>query len=402
MSAKERDRLAVFAKVKHKQLTVVEAARELHISLRQARRVWARYRRDGDAGLVHRLRGRPSNNRTPEGVRDRIIKRYLQQYSDFGPTFACEKLAGDGLPVSPDTLTALLKDRHLWQPRRRRAKHRKRRPRRACFGSLVQLDGSHHDWFEGRSSPCVLMVMIDDATNRMLARFYPAETTEAALDLFGRWTRRYGLPRSVYPDRHSIYQDQNDHERLTQFARAMKELQVRLILARSPQAKGRVERRNALLQDRLVKELRLRKIRSMQQANAFLEHRYLAELNDRFSIPPQKAADLHRLPPADRPIEQILCIKEDRVVGNDWCVRWNNRWLQIAATHAPLHLPGRKVELRQTASGDLLLNFAGRPLQYQLLGQRPAAPKKLIVNNRAWRPGPKHPWARKRNLKKTG
>ncbi len=180
--------------------------------------------------------------------------------------------------MSPDTLVALLKERGLWVRQRRRGKHRKRRERRLCLGSMVQMDGSHHDWFEGRGPRCVLMVVIDDATNLTYARLYPAETTEAAFDVFRRWIERYGIPRSVYVDRHSIYRDEDHAEKSTQFGRAMKELSVELICAHSPQAKGRVERRNALFQDRLVKEMRLRNIRSIEQGNA-LEKMFLADMN---------------------------------------------------------------------------------------------------------------------------
>lgn len=229
MSAKERNRLEAMGRVKRGELTVVRAAELVVLSLRQTRRVWKRFKAEGDAGLVHRLRGRVSNRRLSAEVRDRVVKRHQEHYADFGPTLACEKLAEEELVLSPDTLTALLKERGLWEPRRRRAHHRKRRERRSCLGSLVQMDGSHHDWFEGRSGKCVLMVMIDDATNRTYARLYPAETTEAAFDVLGRWIKRQGVPRSLYVDRHAIYRDEDHPDRPTQFGRAMKELSVELI-----------------------------------------------------------------------------------------------------------------------------------------------------------------------------
>src|SRR5687767_9454060 len=187
MSGKERIWLDALGRVKRSELTVVAAAELMGLSLRQARRVWRRFNAEGDAGLVHRHRGRASNRRLSEDVRERVVKRHQERYADFGPTLACEKLAEEGLVISPNTLTALLKARGLWARRRRRGKHRKRRERRACFGSMVQMDGSHHDWFEGRAPKCVLMVLIDDATSRVFARFYVAETTEAAFDAFGRW-----------------------------------------------------------------------------------------------------------------------------------------------------------------------------------------------------------------------
>lgn len=396
MSLRERDRLEVFARVKRGELTVKAASELLGVSLRQAKRIWKRFHTEGAAGLVHRLRGKGSNRRFPEAFRQLVLKRQQERYPDFGPTFACEKLAEEGLVLSPDSLVALLKEKQLWVRRRRHGKHRRRRERRASLGSMVQMDGSHHDWFEGRAAKCVLMVIIDDATSQSYARLYPAETTEAAFDVFGRWARRSGLPRSVYVDRHGIYRDEEHRETPTQFGRAMKELAVELIMAHSPQAKGRVERRNAVFQDRLVKELRLRNISDIRQANAFLEEIFLKELNDRFAVKARRESDLHRPIPAGVMLEEVLCIHEQRVVGRDWCVRWRSRWLQIAAEHEALNLPGRRVLVRQLADGALLLEQAGQRLTYSQLSSRPVAAKarKVIVNNRRWKPAANHPWKR--------
>jgi hypothetical protein len=394
MSNKERVALDAMARVKRKELTVVEAAGLMGLSVRQARRAWKRYRAEGDAGLVHRLRGRASNRRLSEDVRDRAVKLHQERYHDFGPTLACEKLAEDGLVLSPNSLTALLKGRGLWQRRRRRGKHRKRRERRSCLGSMVQMDGSHHDWFEGRCGRCVLMVMVDDATGRTYARFYGAETTEAAFDVFGRWAGRYGLPRSLYADKHSIYRDEDHPQRPTQFGRAMKELGLELILAHSPQAKGRVERKNAVFQDRLVKEMRLRGISDMAAGNALLEAKFLEELNRRYAVKPARGQDLHRPVPSGLVLDEVLCVREQRVVGNDWCVRWRNRWLQIDASHAGLNLPGRKVLVKELADGRLLVEREGGRLIVRELAARPqpAKAKKPVVNNVPWKPGPRHPW----------
>jgi transposase len=396
MSAKERIRLEALGRVRRKELTVLGAAELMGVSLRQARRVWKRFKAGGDSGLVHQLRGRSSNRRLSEDVRDRAIKLHQEKYADFGPTFACQKLAEEGLVLSPDTLTAILKQRGLWRRKRRRGKHRKRRERRASFGSMLQMDGSHHDWFEGRSPKCVLMVIIDDASNVTYARFYPAETTWAALDVFGRWARLYGLPRSLYVDRHSIYRDEDHPQKPTQFGRAMKQLDVELILAHSPQAKGRVERRNAVFQDRLVKEMRLRGIKDMAQANALLEEMFLADLNHRYAVQPANAQDLHRALDPKLKLEETLCIQEERVVGMDWCVRWNNRWLQIGPEHAALRLPRRKVLVRELADGRLLVDHQGRRLGVTQLPARPTPPKpkKTIVNNRRYKPAADHPWNR--------
>ena len=394
MSKKERIRLEALGRVKRGELTVVAASELMGLSLRQGRRVWKRFNKSGDGGLVHGLRGRPSNQRFAEEFRARVIKRHQESYADFGPTLACEKLAEAGLRLSPNSLTALLKERGLWQRRRRRGRHRSRRERRACLGSMVQMDGSHHDWFEGRAGKCVLMVVIDDATSQTYARFYPAETTQAAFDVFRRWIEHYGVPRSVYVDRHGIYRDEEHPQKPTQFGRAMKELDVKLILAHSPQAKGRVERRNAVFQDRLVKELRLRKISDMVQANALLDGSFLEDMNRRFAVKAAKQTDLHRPVEAEVGLEEVLCVQERRVVGQDWCVRWKNRWLQIAAEHALLHLAGRSVLVKQLAGGQLLVEYQGRRLVTEELGAKPVAVKerKPIVNNRQYKPSAEHPW----------
>ena len=397
MSVAERIRLDAVGRVKRGERTVVEAAELMGVSLRQARRIWKRFKAHGDGGLVHRLRGRSGNRRLSEELRQRAVKLHQEKYADFGPTLACEKLASEhGLTLSPDTLAALLKERGLWVRRRRRGRHRKRRERRASFGSMLQMDGSHHDWFEGRGGKCVLMVIIDDATGRTYARFYPAETTEAAFDVLGRWVKRHGLSRSLYVDRHSIYRDEDHPQKPTQFGRAMKELSVELICAHSPQAKGRVERRNAVFQDRLVKEMRLRNISDMTQANALLEAMFLEDLNRRYAIKPTADQDLHRVLPPDVVLEAVLCVQEERVVGQDWCVRWNNRWLQIGSEHGALNLPRRRVRVKQLGDGRLLLEYQGQRLNFTELSARPAPakPKKAIVNNRRYKPAAAHPWNR--------
>ena len=396
MSATERVRLDAMRRAQRGELTVAAAAQLMELSVRQGRRLWKRFKALGDAGLVHGLRGRLSNRRLPQELRDRIVKRHQERYADFGPTLACEKLSEEGLTVSPDTLTALLKERHLWQRRRRRGRHRQRRERRASLGMMIQMDGSHHDWFEGRSGACVLMVLIDDATNRTYARFYRAETTGAAFDAFGRWIRRYGIPRSVYVDRHGIYRDEDHPEKPTQFGRAMKELGVELICANSPQAKGRVERRNAVFQDRLVKEMRLRGISDMEQGNTLLEKLFLPDLNRRYAIEPRHSADLHRQIDPGVLLEEVLCVQEQRVVGKDWCVRWRNQWLQIEAGKATAGLAGKPVLVKQLAGGALRLMHRDQNISHRLLAHRPAAApiKPMFINNRAWKPAANHPWNR--------
>ena len=404
MSSKERLRLELVGRVGRRELTAVKAAELAGISLGQMRRICKRHRAEGDNGLMHRSRGRHPNNRLPDKLRSEVLSLYREKYGDFGPTLACEKLAGEGHELSSDTLGRFLKEAGLWQPRRRRGKHRLRRQRRSCFGELIQMDGSEHDWFDGRGDRAVLMVMIDDATNLMLARFFRRENLDSAFEMFQRWAGARGLPRALYVDRAGIYRADREAtgeeliggiEPVTQFGRAMKQLEMELILANSPQAKGRVERRNGLLKDRLVKEMRLAKISSIEAANAFLDKSYLAELNDRYTCEAADKTDEHR--PVDRQVklDKVLCEQEPRVVGRDWCVRWNNQHLQIDKRHESLALAGKQVLVKQKRDGSLLVEHAGILLESREVVSRPEPPRRpkpVIKNNKKWTPPATHPW----------
>jgi hypothetical protein len=302
MSKRERDRLAIMAGVKRKELTLVQASEVLELCSRQTKRVWRRYQDEGDAGLVHRLRGKPSARRKPSAVRAAVLALYAEErYAGFGPTLFAEHLERQEIAVDHETVRRWLLAEGKWTLRRRRQQHRQWRERKACLGAMVQLDGSHHDWFEGRRAPCVLMVMVDDATNRVWAQFFEEETTHASYDVFEGWVQQHGLPRSLYVDRDSIYRCEGPPsvaEQLagkapqTQFGRAMAQLEVKLILANSPQAKGRVERMNGVLQDRLVKELRLAGISDLASSNRFLRQ-WLARFNRQFERAAASALDVH-------------------------------------------------------------------------------------------------------------
>jgi len=403
LSAKERKRLELLSRVREGVLKLVEAAGLCQVSYRQMKRVWKRYREEGDAGLVHRGRARASNRRLPGPFREQVLQRYIQRYPDFGPTLASEYLAKDGLRVDHETLRRWLLEAGVWQKKRKRQKHRQYRERRAHPGELIQMDGSHHDWWEGRGERAVLMVMVDDATNRTYARFYEAEDTRAALDIFGRYARRYGLPQALYVDRDSIYEctrDSRIDEDLrgqgpqTQFARAMKTLAVEIIPANSPQAKGRVERRHGVFQDRLVKALRLEGISTIEAANRHLEKVFLPELNRRFTCQARARDDLHRRIPAGLHLKDILCFEEPRRVQNDWTVRWRNRHFQITRQHEVLHLAGRSILVRERLDGTVALIYRGESLRFRELLQRPKpAPKVVIERPRgSCVPKPDHPW----------
>mgnify|MGYP003575439483 FL=1 len=402
MSGRERKRLVLMAEVKKGSMSVAEAGRVMGVSYRQAKRIWQRFRQSGDGGLVHRRRGKPGPRRKAAGFRDRVLARFGERYADFGPTFAAEKLAEEGMILNHETLRRWLVEAGLWRVGRKRHKHRAWRERKECFGQMVQLDGSHHDWFEGRGPKAVLMVMIDDATNVTAARFAEEETTEASYDVFEGWVRQYGLPASLYVDRDSIYRCErlaNVEEQIagkepqTQFGRAMEQLGVELILANSPQAKGRVERRNGLLQDRLVKELRLAGISDIQAANAFLVKTFLPRLNTKFHVAPRSAVDAHHR--CELNLKEVLCWEETRVVARDWTVAWNARWFQIEAEHERLSLVGRKMTVRELRDGSLQLLSEGRKLRWKELPVRPQRPKaepSRVGRTKAAKPPQAHPW----------
>jgi transposase len=401
MSDAERERLGVFVRVRDGGLSVAGAAAALGVSERQAWRLKARYVREGDGGLVHRLRGKASNRTTADATRTAVLGVYREKYLGFGPTLACEYLAKDDRrEVSHDTLGRWLREEGLFERRRRRGKHRTRRPRRERSGELVQMDGSWHDWFGGRGPWCCLMVLVDDATGRAFARFYEKETLAAAFDVFGRYARARGLPRALYVDKAGIYRPDPDGGAPTQFGRAMKALGVDLILANSPQAKGRVERMNGTLQDRLAKEMRLRGVSDLAAANKLLGGDFLDELNERFAVPAKrKRPDLHRKVTAGMRLGEVLCTREERAVGRDWCVQWRGRLLQVGAAHAPLDLPrpGRRVCVIEKADGTLLLRYGNDELTWREVARRPAKPKaarKPVVNNKHWKPPADHPFRR--------
>jgi transposase len=387
MSQRERDRLKVLHGVKQGQYTQAKAAELLGLTVRQVRRLQERLEKRGDAGLVHRLRGRPSNRRLDAKLRQRVLRLYRAEYPDFGPTFACEKLAEQGLQVSPATLRRWLVAEGLWQRKRRREVHRQRRPRRACFGELVQMDTSLHEWTEGRGEAMVLITMIDDATSRVLARFYRADTVEAHFDLLGRWLQKYGRPLALYTDRHGIFEahkkEQPDYDGETQFSRALRELDIALIKARSPQAKGRVERSFGTAQDRWVKEMRLAKVKTIAQANALLE-RLVPEHNRRFSVAPAEMADAHRAVGAGQRLSAILSVQEERVVSSDYTVRFANRFYQLDKPIYPGERGG-KVTIELRLDGTMAIRLGEQYLHYHeivardgaLGGSAPQTPRSL-------------------------
>jgi hypothetical protein len=373
MSQRERDVCKVMSLVLAGKRTQVEAGRLIGRSERQVRRIMRRLSAEGDGGVIHKLRGLPSNNRVDPAERDRVIQLCRTQYAGFGPTLAAEKLLeDDGIKVSVETLRGWMLARGLWERKRRRDKHRQRRTRRACFGEMVQADASTHDWLMGRGPMLTLVGMIDDATDRVVLRFVEAETTWAYMDVLGRWIRKFGRPVSWYSDRHGIFRAEEsvagyDQKQSvpTQFSRAIGELGMELILANSPQAKGRVERLWNTAQDRLVKELALAKASTLDQANAVLEGKFSVWFNRRCTHKPASENDAHR-PVGKLDLNAILSIQEQRVVTNDYTIRFENRVYQLL----PPALPGQrggKVTVEKRPDGSLKVRFKGRYLAFNLL-----------------------------------
>jgi transposase-like protein len=382
-------------------MTQRSAASLLSLSERQVRRLVKAVRGSGAGGLVHRGRGRPSNRRFPERIKARALKLYGKKYHDFGPTLAVEKLLEvDGIEVSRETLRQWLQACGLWEGRRKRRGHRQWRARKECFGAMVQLDGSHHAWLEERGPELVLMGYIDDATSMVYGRFYEYEGTLPALDSFKGYVKKYGLPMSVYLDKHTTYKSPRPltieeelagiDQPLSQFERALDELGVEVIHAHSPQAKGRIERLFGTLQDRLVKEMRLAGIATREEANAFLRD-YFPIYNRRFRVFPANRTDVHVKPPRGFNLDRYLCLKTNRTVRRDNTVAYNTTLYQITQ---PVLSP--RVVVQERIDGSVhIVTTDGRPLKHREITVRPlkATPPKRPRNPRTPRaPARDHPW----------
>ena len=400
MSGRDLSRLHVIKQAIEKKLTQAKASQLIELSDRQTRRIIKRIRAEGDEGIRHRSRGRPSNRRIAKKIRDKIIKLCREHYVGFGPTFAGEKLLkNDGIQISDETLRLWFKESEISYAGRKGRKHRQWRKRKEYVGERVQMDGSHHDWFEGRGPECVLMAYIDDATGEAYARFYDYEGTFPAMDSFKRYSRKYGLPQSIYVDKHSTYKSPAkqtiedellDKEPWSQFERALHELAVKVIHANSPQAKGRIERLFGTFQDRLVKEMRLQGIKSTQEANQFLDNGYLKEHNEKFCVEPAKEADLHRPSPGIRILDSILCIKTSRTVRNDFTVAHNKKLFQITEK-----TPARKVAVEERLNGSMEITYKGQRLKYKEITVRPKKEnreKVVLIKERGHTPSVDHPW----------
>ena len=411
---KEVDRLGVIEEVARKRLRQRGAAERLGLSVRQVKRLLRRYRELGARGLISGHRGRKANNAIAPEVREEMLGLVRERYEDFSPTLAAEKLREvHGYRVSAETVRKWMIEQGLWRSRKRGGMRvHPSRPRRAALGELVQIDGSPHKWFEDRGPYCTLIVFIDDATSRLMALcFAEAETTEAYMRTLRGYLDTHGRPVAIYSDKHSIFRvNQKDREGdPTQFTRALLTLDIQPIHANTPQAKGRVERANATLQDRLVKELRLRGIHSIDQANAFLPE-FLADYNARFSVSPHNPHDAHRPVLHDRAsVDLILSLHSTRRLSRNLTLRYRNREYHILGHGKGYRLRSHPVTVCEDFDGHLTLLSQGRALDYRLLAQGPApialddekSLHRTVTSAHAcqrqrpkYKPAPDHPWNR--------
>jgi transposase len=415
MSTRELRRAEVLGRVKGHTLRLVDAAKMLELSYRQAKRLWQRYRDEGAKGLQHRSAGRSSNRAKPEKFRRKVLQLIREKYSGteqerFGPTLAAEHLADeDGLEVGEETLRRWMLAEGLWSRIRSRKAHRKRRERRPHFGDLVQLDGSFHAWFEERGPRGCLMNMVDDATGTTCSRFAEQETMWAAVGVLRLWIEKYGIPRALYTDWKNVYKrPPTERERLlgkaptTQFGRMCERLEIRIIAASSPQAKGRVERNNGVHQDRLVKKLRRQRIQSYEAGNEYLEAEYLPEHNRRFAREATRPENYHVRAPSLAKLREVFRLEMERWISNDWVVQYRGHFLQLKPQNKRYGPTQTKALICAWEDGAVEVRYRGKRMDYEELAVRPPgmqvaadeARRELASQQVGSKPAPDHPWRR--------
>jgi hypothetical protein len=408
MSCKELRRAGVLARVESGELKLVDAAVMMGMSYRQSKRLARRYREGGTEGLKHGSTGRESNRKKPKKFRERVLRLVRKKYSGeegerFGPTLAAEQLASDDdLKVNAQTLRRWMLSEGLWSRARKRRLHRKRRERKEHVGELVQMDGSFHDWLEERGPGGCLMNMVDDASGDTLARMGKEETIWAAAGVLRAWIKKYGVPVALYTDWKNVYvQEASGKEQMqgvvpvTQFGRMCQRLGINIIAANSPQAKGRVERNHGTHQDRLVKKMRLKKIKTHAEANLFLEKEYLPEHNRRFRRMPSQPEDYHRAAPRAAELEEVFHPETRRILGNDWVVRHDNHYFQVQAQSRNYAPAKSKVTVCEWEDGRLQIRYRDREVRWEEIpGPVPAVTPREAKAMKLKSPKPKadHPW----------
>ncbi|MCJ8150995.1 ISNCY family transposase [Shinella sedimenti] len=388
MSERDLQRIEILSKVVAGRMTTVSAAHVLDLSERQVRRLLERIRTGGAASIRHKAIGRPSNNRISDRVRDYAMTLVRERYADFGPTLATEKLAErDGLRVSRETVRSWMADAGLWLSRKQRRTFHRPRLRREAYGELVQIDGSEHRWFEDRGPSCSLLVFVDDATGRLMQlRFVRSESAFSYFEALELYLKRHGAPVAFYSDKHSVFRvakkDARGGQGMTQFGRALCELNIEILCANSSQAKGRVERMNRTLQDRLVKELRLSGIGSMEAGNAFLPG-FIEDYNARFAVVPARPDNLHLpLNMAPDRLTEILCKREQRYVGSQLTFSFERKRIMLEETAVTRGLVGRYVETYAYADGRLDVRWKGHSLPYQVFDKDQRVTHAAITENK--------------------
>lgn len=373
MSLKERRRKSVFGDVEAGRISLRQASEALGLCYRQCRRSYQRYRDEGDVGLVHRSRGRTSNRCKDESFRAQVVGRYEAMYQGFGATLAAEKLAEEGLEVDHETLRRWLLSAGLLKRRRKRAGYRSRRERRARFGELVQMDGSHHHWFGASRDQSCLINMVDDATGLTLSFMAEEETTRACMMQLWQWIDNFGIPQALYTDKKTVFvtgREPTLEEQLagispqTAFGKACEKLGIEIIEANSPQAKGRVERNHGVYQDRFVKELALRGATTVAEANEILASGFVDRLNAKFARQPASGESAHLPVPKGLDLADVFCFEEARTVQNDWVVRHENTHYQIGPENKPLPRPKSRVVVRTRLDGSVQILYKNKPLRY--------------------------------------
>lgn len=392
--------LHVIHKAIDKVITQKDASETINLSERQVRRKVKRIREEGDKGIIHRARGRVSNRTTPDRIKSKVLTLFKDKYPDFGPTLASEKLfERDKIKVNDETLRLWLIDEAIPYKKRKSRPHRQWRERKEYYGQMVQMDGSEHDWFEGRGPYCVLMGYTDDATGKPFGRFYEYEGTIPAMDSFKRYIKKRGIPLSVYLDMHSTYKstkkqtiedELKNQEALSQFGRALKELGVELIYAHSAPAKGRIERLFNTFQDRLIKEMRLENICTIDKANDFLDY-YLPIYAKRFAVKASKTDDLHRAMPKGIDLDRILCIKTERTLRKDFTVAHNKKLYQILD-----NMRAKKVMVEERVDSSMIIRYKDTELKHKEITNRPKKeePQKTyeFKLRKIYVPPANHPW----------
>ena len=405
MSNREITRLEAMSRIKDKRLAQKEAARMLNLSVRQVKRLYRAYKAHGAKGLISARRGKPSNHRLEAGVEQQVLDLLKEKYEDFGPTLAHEKLSEvPARGTSRESVRKLMIVEGLWKPKpAKKPSAHQMRERRACFGELVQIDGSDHAWFEDRGSKCTLLVYIDDATGQLLELwFVPEETTFAYFEATQHYIERYGKPLAFYSDKHGIFRVNQPRplglsSGLTQFGRAMQELDIQIICANSPQAKGRIERANQTLQDRLVKELLLRSISSTEAGNSFLPE-FRADFTRRFAVLPRSNHDAHRPLLKTDNLDLILTHQKIATLSKNLTVQYDKTIYQIQSNRPDYALRNAQVTICENAQGEVTILYNNKPLAYTIYHKSPRQaeivdPKTLDRQIKTPKPpAPDHPW----------